>query len=69
MAAVNLGRGRIEGMLKVLDVEGAVGRAGTRWTRVPDSDWAYDAERYARSPSCAAASRRRWPPSAPTGAA
>ena len=40
--------GRIEAMLKVLDVEGAVERDGTRWSRVPGSDWAYDAERYAR---------------------
>jgi ATP-dependent DNA helicase RecQ len=46
-SVVNLGRGRIEAMLKVLDVEGAVAREGTKWTRVADSDWAYDAERYA----------------------
>src|SRR5215211_1613039 len=46
-AEVNLGRGRIDAMLKVLDVEGAVGRAGSRW--VPASgDWSYDGERYAR---------------------
>ena len=48
MAEVNLGRGRIDAMLKVLDVEGAVERDGSRWTRVEGSDWAYDAERYAR---------------------
>jgi ATP-dependent DNA helicase RecQ len=47
MAVVNLGMGRIEAMLKILDVEGAVSRAGTRWKLVPDSDWSYDAERYA----------------------
>ena len=47
-AQVNLGRGRIEAMLKVLDVEGAVARAGTRWVRAHGSDWAYDAERYAK---------------------
>ena len=47
MAAVNLGKGRIEAMLKVLDVEGAVARDGTRWVRVPGSGWAYDGERYA----------------------
>jgi ATP-dependent DNA helicase RecQ len=46
-AVVNLGRGRIEAMLKVLDVEGAVARDGTRWVRVPGSDWRYDGERYA----------------------
>ena len=32
---VNLGRGRIEAMLKVLDVEGAVARSGSRWVRRP----------------------------------
>jgi ATP-dependent DNA helicase RecQ len=48
MSAVNLGRARIEAMLKVLDVEGAVARDGTRWVRVPGSDWRYDAERYAK---------------------
>ncbi|MEA2405388.1 MAG: ATP-dependent helicase RecQ, partial [Thermoleophilaceae bacterium] len=44
-AEVNLGRGRIEAMLKVLDVEGAVVRDGSGWllTRRP---WTYDAERY-----------------------
>ncbi len=48
MSAVNLGKGRIEAMLKVLDVEGAVTRDGTRWSRVDGSDWAYDGERYAK---------------------
>jgi ATP-dependent DNA helicase RecQ len=48
MAEVNLGRGRIDALLKVLDVEGAVSRDGSRWSRVADSPWAYDAERYAR---------------------
>jgi ATP-dependent DNA helicase RecQ len=47
MAHVNLGRGRIEAMLKVLDVEGAVARSGSRWVAA-GGDWAYDAERYAR---------------------
>ena len=47
-AQVNLGRGRIEAMLKVLDVEGAVARSGSRWVRAHGSDWAYDAERYAK---------------------
>ena len=45
-AMVNLGRGRIDAMLKVLDVEGAVSRDGSRWVRETGSDWAYDAERY-----------------------
>jgi ATP-dependent DNA helicase RecQ len=44
---VNLGRGRIEAMLKVLDVEGAVARAGPRWVRRAGADWRYDADRYA----------------------
>jgi ATP-dependent DNA helicase RecQ len=48
MGAVNLGKTRIEAMLKVLDVEGAVARDGTRWTRVPGADWTYDGERYAK---------------------
>ena len=46
-AVVNLGRGRIEAMLKVLDVEGAVERAGTKWRRA-SAAWHYDADRYAR---------------------
>ncbi|MBW3652568.1 MAG: RecQ family ATP-dependent DNA helicase, partial [Actinobacteria bacterium] len=46
-AIVNLGRGRIDAMLKVLDVEGAVARDGSRWVRAPGSAWQYDAERYA----------------------
>jgi ATP-dependent DNA helicase RecQ len=48
MAHVNLGRGRVDALLKVLDVEGAVQRDGSRWRRIPGSDWAYDAERYER---------------------
>ncbi len=47
MATVNLGMGRLEAMLKILDVEGAVERAGSRWRHVPGSSWSYDAERYA----------------------
>jgi ATP-dependent DNA helicase RecQ len=46
-AQVNLGRGRIEAMLKVLDVEGAVGRSGSRWVARAGTGWRYDAERYA----------------------
>ena len=48
MATVNLGMSRLDAMLKVLDVEGAVTRDGTRWLRETDSGWQYDAERYAR---------------------
>jgi ATP-dependent DNA helicase RecQ len=47
MTVVNLGMGRIEAMLKILDVEGAVRRSGSRWVSVPDRDWVYDGERYA----------------------
>ena len=47
MAHVNLGKTRVDALLKVLDVEGAVRRDGTRWTLVPGSGWEYDAERYA----------------------
>src|SRR5215207_7676140 len=45
---VNLGRARIEAMLKVLDVEGAVARSGSRWLRRPGAEWEYDADRYAQ---------------------
>jgi ATP-dependent DNA helicase RecQ len=48
MPSVNLGMARIEAMLKILDVEGAVRRAGTRWQLVAGADWYYDAERYAQ---------------------
>jgi len=44
-AEVNLGRGRLEAMLKVLDVEGAVAREGPGW-RLTGASWRYDAERY-----------------------
>jgi ATP-dependent DNA helicase RecQ len=47
MSTVNLGAGRIEAMLKILDVEGAVARRGPRWHWIPDNSWSYDAERYA----------------------
>jgi ATP-dependent DNA helicase RecQ len=47
MSAVNLGSGRIDAMLKVLDVEGAVRRDGTRWQLLTGSTWEYDGERYA----------------------
>ena len=45
---VNLGKGRIEAMLKVLDVEGAVTRDGPRWLLARGGEWVYDAERYAK---------------------
>ncbi len=47
-SVVNLGIGRLEAMLKILDVEGAVRRIGARWALVPGAGWSYDAERYAQ---------------------
>jgi ATP-dependent DNA helicase RecQ len=46
MGVVNLGFGRIEAMLKILDVEGAVRRMGRSWYPVVGSEWTYDADRY-----------------------
>jgi ATP-dependent DNA helicase RecQ len=46
-AAVNLRRGRLESLLKVLDVEGAVERRGSTWSRT-GQPWSYDSERLAR---------------------
>ena len=48
LTVVNIGRGRLEAMLKILDVEGALRRDGSRWLAMADSGWEYDAERYAR---------------------
>ncbi|WP_030902596.1 RecQ family ATP-dependent DNA helicase [Streptomyces sp. NRRL F-5126] len=45
-ALVDLRRSRLETMLKVLDVDGAVRRVKGGWTAT-GADWAYDAERYA----------------------
>ncbi len=42
--AVNMRRGRLEALLKVLDVEGAVERQGSAWVGT-DSPWRYDTER------------------------
>jgi ATP-dependent DNA helicase RecQ len=47
MAHVNLGKTRVDALLKVLDVEGAVRRSGSRWVLVDGSGWSYDGERYA----------------------
>jgi ATP-dependent DNA helicase RecQ len=44
---VNLGRTRLEGLLKVLDVDGAVERVRGGW-RATTKPWAYDTERYRR---------------------
>ncbi|WP_246082862.1 RecQ family ATP-dependent DNA helicase [Nonomuraea diastatica] len=45
--AVDLSRGRLEMMLKVLDVDGAARRVKGGW-EATGQPWAYDAERYAR---------------------
>ncbi|CCK27011.1 putative ATP-dependent DNA helicase [Streptomyces davaonensis JCM 4913] len=45
-AAVELRRSRLETMLKVLDVDGAVKRVKGGWIAT-GADWAYDTERYA----------------------
>ncbi|WP_327268099.1 RecQ family ATP-dependent DNA helicase [Streptomyces sp. NBC_01218] len=45
-ASVDLRRSRLETMLKVLDVDGAVKRVKGGWTAT-GSPWVYDAERYA----------------------
>lgn len=44
---VSLRRGRLETMLKVLDVDGAVQRVRGGWRSTGEA-WSYDAERYAR---------------------
>ncbi len=44
---VDLSRGRLESMLKVLDVDGAVRRVSGGWTATGEP-WHYDAERYQR---------------------
>ena len=44
---VDLSRGRLEQMLKVLDVDGAVRRVAGGWTAT-GSPWTYDGERYER---------------------
>lgn len=45
--AVNLRRGRLEVLLKILDVDGAVDREGSAWART-DRIWTYDEERHRR---------------------
>src|SRR3954451_5553437 len=47
LALANVGRGKVEALLKILDVEGAVRREGTGWVRT-NQPWSYDAERYER---------------------
>ena len=47
LGVVNIGKGRLEAMLKILDVEGALRRDGSRWVLAEGSGWSYDGERYA----------------------
>src|SRR3954468_15392095 len=47
LALANVGRGKLEALLKILDVEGAVRREGTGWVRA-QAPWSYDASRYDR---------------------
>jgi len=42
---VNVRRGRLEALLKVLDVDGAVARDGSAWARTAEA-WRYDRARY-----------------------
>ncbi len=44
---VNQRRGRLEALLKILDVDGAVDRDGSKWLRTSEP-WVYDTERYAQ---------------------
>lgn len=54
---VDLRRSRLETMLKVLDVDGAVRRVRGGWTATGQG-WTYDAERYARVEQARAAEQR-----------
>jgi len=54
---VDLKRSRLEGMLKVLDVDGAVRRVKGGWEST-GTPWTYDAERYARVEETRAAEQR-----------
>jgi len=57
LAAVNIGSGRLESMLKVLDVDGAVRRVKGGW-EATGRPWHYDADRYARLAVARAAEER-----------
>ena len=54
---VDLRRGRLETMLKVLDVDGAVRRVRGGWEST-GQEWTYDAERYARVAATRAAEQQ-----------
>jgi ATP-dependent DNA helicase RecQ len=53
----NLSRSRLELMLKVLDVDGAVRRVARGWERT-DAPWSYDADRHARVAAARSAEQR-----------
>ncbi len=53
----NLSRTRLELMLKVLDVDGAVRRVARGWERT-EAPWTYDADRHARVAAARAAEQR-----------
>ncbi len=55
--SVELNRSRLEAMLKVLDVEGAVRRVSGGWIAT-GQPWAYDAERYAKVAATRAAEQQ-----------
>ena len=47
LSAVNVGQMRLRNMLKILEVEGAIERAGSKWRRTSEP-WTYDEERLRR---------------------
>ena len=47
LRAVNIGQMRLRNMLKILEVEGAIERAGAKWRRTSEP-WSYDEERQRR---------------------
>ena len=47
IAAVNVGQMRLRNMLKILEVEGAIERGGSKWRRTSEP-WTYDEERLRR---------------------
>ncbi|HEX5937970.1 MAG TPA: helicase-related protein, partial [Actinomycetota bacterium] len=47
LSAVNVGQMRLRNMLKILEVDGAIERAGSKWRRTGEP-WSYDEERQRR---------------------
>ena len=56
---VDLSRGQLEHMLKVLDVDGAVRRVEGGWVATGET-WEHDTERYERVSAARATKRQRW---------